>query len=151
MRVSRFTLSAMFAAAAAISIGSVSISGQGPLSDGATTGANDAASRQTTAAVAKPGAFAALKGIKATPMTATELDAVKGMHVHFIVEPSQNDQYGLEGLHLAGDVKTENNWQNLGGTDPAPVAPSYHGLCVAVGTSSVISIPYNPAVGTQCP
>ena len=146
MVVSRFTLAAIFAAAAAASIGSVSISGQTP--DSATKVASDAASPRTPAA--KPGSFATLTRIKATPMTATELDAVKGMHVHFVVG-SQNDQYGLTGLHLAGDVKTENNWQNLGGTDPAPVAPSYHGLCVAVGAGSAISIPYNPAVGTQCP
>jgi len=147
MFVSRFTLSAVFAVAAAASIGSVSISGQGPASDRATPVASDAASRQTTA----PGSFGTLNRIKATPMTSTELDAVKGLHVHLIVAPSQNDQYGLTGLHLAGDVKHENNWQNLGGTDPAPVAPSYHGLCVAVGSSPVLSIPFNPAVGTQCP
>ena len=146
MSVSRFTLAAMFAAAAAASVGSVSISGQTP--DSATKLTSEAASPRTPAA--KQGSLATLNRIKATPMTATELDKVKGLHVHF-VNGSQNDQYGLTGLHLAGDVKTENNWQNLGGTDPAPVAPSYHGLCVAAGTGSVISIPFNPAVGTQCP
>jgi hypothetical protein len=73
-------------------------------------------------------AFATLKGIKAVPMAATELAAVKGQHVHFL-DP------GGEALHLAGDVKTQNNWENLGGTDPAPVAPSYNGLCVAAGYS----------------
>lgn len=98
--------------------------------------------------------FAILQGVTAVPMAATELDTVKGLHVHF-VNPGKNTQYGPPGLHLAGDIKTENNWSNLGGTDPAPVAPSYHGLCVASGMSgpgnSVISIPFNPADGTQCP
>jgi hypothetical protein len=149
MCLSKLTLSATLAAVAVISIGSASISGQAPADNSAT--AVSTASPQAPAAVVKSGSFATLNRIKATPMTSSELDAVKGLHVHVIVAPSQNDQYGLTGLHLAGDVKTENNWQNLGGTDPAPVAPSYHGLCVAVGSSSVLSIPFNPAVGTQCP
>ena len=72
--------------------------------------------------------FATLKNLKAVPMAAKELDAVKGQHVHFL------DPGGGE-LHLAGDVKTENNWENIGGSDGKPVAPSYNGLCVAAGYS----------------
>jgi hypothetical protein len=136
MRIVRFALALALAAAPAI----VSASDQAtPSKDKATAAAP--ASEQ----------FAALKGIKAVPMSSSELKAVKGQHVHFLVN-SQNDQFGVTGLHLAGDIKTENNWENLGGTDPAPVAPSYHGLCVASGTgTSPIFIPFNPAAGTQCP
>ena len=101
--------------------------------------------------IATPKQFSTLNGVKAVPMSSSELKAVKGQHVHFFVN-SQNDQFGVTGLHLAGDIKTENNWKNLGGTDPEPVAPSYHGLCVASGTgTSPIFIPFNPAAGTQCP
>jgi hypothetical protein len=102
------------------------------------------AAKQVSGKVTAP-AFATLKGVKAVPMAAKELDAIKGQHVHFL-------DAGGEQLHLAGDVKTENNWQNLGGTDPAPVAPSYHGLCVAAGYSGpsagAISIPGGQF---QCP
>lgn len=90
-------------------------------------------------------AFATLRQVKAAAMPANELDAVKGQHVHFL-------DAGGGTLHLAGDVKTENNWENLGGTDPAPVAPSYHGLCVAAGYSGpsagAIAIPGGQF---QCP
>jgi len=107
--------------------------------------------KAAVAATAQTSQFTAVKGIKAVPMSSSELKAVKGQHVHFFVN-SQNDQFGVTGLHLAGDIKTENNWKNLGGTDPEPVAPSYHGLCVASGTgTSPIFIPFNPAAGTQCP
>ena len=91
--------------------------------------------------------FAALKGIKAAPMSSTELKAVKGQHVHFVTIKNGK-------LHLAGDVKTENNWSNeWGGTDGHAVAPSYKGLCVAHGNGSIF-IPTGPPgtpVTLQCP
>ena len=94
--------------------------------------------------------FAALKGVKAAPMSSTELQAVKGQHVHFITVKNGK-------LHLAGDVKTENNWSNAwGGSDGVAVAPSYHGLCVAHGNGSIF-IPTSPPgappapVTLQCP
>lgn len=91
--------------------------------------------------------FAALKGVKAAPMASSELKAVKGLHVHFITTSNGK-------LHLAGDVKTENNWSNeWGGTDGMPVAPSYKGLCVAHGNGSIF-IPTGPPgtpVTLQCP
>jgi hypothetical protein len=80
--------------------------------------------------------FATLKGVKAVPMAAKELDAVKGMHVHFL-NPGNNTQYGEEGLHLAG-IHNFDNWSNLYGD--GFVAPSYHGLCVARTTGSAILI-----------
>ena len=94
--------------------------------------------------------FSALKSVKATPMTSRELDAVKGQHVHFITLSNGK-------LHLAGDIKTENNWSNeWGGSDGNPVAPSYHGLCVAHGNGQIFiptSLPGQPPtpVTLQCP
>ena len=91
--------------------------------------------------------FTALKGVKAAPMSSNELQAVKGQHVHFITISNGK-------LHLAGDVKTHNNWSNeWGGTDGQPVAPSYKGLCVAHGNGSIF-IPTGPPgtpVTLQCP
>ena len=91
--------------------------------------------------------FGALKDVKAVPMSSKELKAVKGQHVHFITISNGK-------LHLAGDIKTENNWSNeWGGTDGQPVAPSYHGLCVAHGNGAIF-IPIGPPgtpVTRQCP
>lgn len=97
--------------------------------------------------------FSILEGVKAVPMAADELAAVKGLHVHLIT-PSQNTQnFGVPGLQLAGDVKTENNWSNdWGGSDGEPVAPSYHGLCVSTGLSGPgNSVAFIPGGATQCP
>jgi len=94
--------------------------------------------------------FTALKGVKAAPMASSELKAVKGLHVHFVTLKNEK-------LHLAGDVKTENNWSNeWGGTDGVPVAPSYKGLCVAHGNGSIFiptNFPGTPPtpVTLQCP
>jgi hypothetical protein len=93
--------------------------------------------------------FTALKGVKAAPMSSDALKAVKGQHVHFITISNGK-------LHLAGDIKTENNWSNeWGGTDGQPVAPSYKGLCIAHGNGSIF-IPTGPPgsgapVTLQCP
>jgi hypothetical protein len=96
---------------------------------------------------AASGQFAALKGINTVPMTSSELTAVKGQHVHFVTISNGK-------LHLAGDIKTENNWSNeWGGSDGKPVAPSYHGLCVAHGNGQIF-IPTGPPgtpVTLQCP
>jgi hypothetical protein len=91
--------------------------------------------------------FAALKGVKAERMSSSELTAIKGQHVHFVTISNGK-------LHLAGDIKTENNWSNeWGGTDGHAVAPSYKGLCVAHGNGSIF-IPTGPPgtpVTLQCP
>ena len=80
-------------------------------------------------------------------MSSTELKSVKGLHVHFVTISNGK-------VHLAGDVKTRNNWSNeWGGTDGQPVAPSYKGLCVAHGNGSIF-IPTGPPgtpVTLQCP
>jgi len=87
--------------------------------------------------------LATLEGVKATPMTSGELDEVKGMHVHFL------DAHG--GFHLAGNPENNGigtgNWYLNGSPDGAPVAPSYHGLCVA----GPIVIPVMPGGASQCP
>jgi len=86
--------------------------------------------------------LATLKGVKATPMTSSELEEVKGMHVHFL------DANGK--IHLAGNPENKGigtgNWYLNGSPDGAPVAPSYHGLCVA----GPIVIPTGPNP-SQCP
>lgn len=129
---------AALAIAVAFAAGSITLSAESPAQP-----ATKQVAAQKTAPT--PSAFATLNGVKAVPMAAGELDAIKGTHVHFL------DAGGGE-LHLAGDVKTENNWENLGGTDGKPVAPSYHGLCVAAGYSGpsagAISIPGGQF---QCP
>jgi hypothetical protein len=100
-----------------------------------------AASEKSTSAAVQ---LATLGGVKAVPMASNELDAVKGLHVHFLD--------GNGGFHLAGDVKHMNNWENIGGNDGQPVAPSYYGLCVAqgVGVGGII-IPGPNAVANECP
>ena len=116
-------------------------------SDRATEPRNQPIAVQETPSTASAGQFAALKGVKAVPMAADELKAIKGQHVHFITIKNGK-------VHLAGDIKTENNWSNeWGGTDGALVAPSYHGLCVAHGNGSIF-IPTGPTgspVTLQCP
>ena len=108
---------------------------------------NPDSSKTTRSAQSSTPQFAALKGVKAAPMSSTELKAVKGLHVHFVTISNGK-------LHLAGDVKTENNWSNeWGGTDGHAVAPSYKGLCVAHGNGSIF-IPTGPPgtpVTLQCP
>ena len=103
--------------------------------------------RATTGESAPAAPLATLKGVNAVPMSSRELGTVKGLHVHFITVSNGK-------LHLAGDVKTENNWSNeWGGSDGNPVAPSYHGLCKAHGNGSIF-IPTGPPgtpVTLQCP
>ena len=111
---------------------------------GSASAAEDPPSRQ---------AFSALASVKATPMAASELSAVKGAHVHFV----KNGR-----LHLAGNPENSGigtgNWYNNGSPEAEAghlVAPSYHGLCVAAGTPSGIVIPPVGPLGlptlAQCP
>jgi hypothetical protein len=85
--------------------------------------------------------FKSLDKIAAVPMSQADLSSVRGAHVHF-------DDAGGGAEHLAGSFADHDgdgvpdNWAHLDGLDPRPVAPSYHGLCVAqaVGVGG-ISIP----------
>jgi hypothetical protein len=81
-----------------------------------------------------------LKGVKATPMSSSELADVKGLHVHFW---NPGAPFPTAEPHLAGDVKTENNWSDLYGQ--GDVANSYRGLCKAAVNGSAIFI--NPGGG----
>lgn len=91
--------------------------------------------------------FKALGKVAAVPMSKADLSSVRGEHVHFV------DASGGK-LHLAGSFHDHNgdgipdNWMNLGGSDGQPVAPSYHGLCVAqaVGVGGITI----PGAGVQC-
>jgi hypothetical protein len=84
--------------------------------------------------------FKSLDKIVAVPMSPADLSSVRGAHFHFLA--------GNGALHFAGSLHDHDgdgvpdNWANLGGSDGNPVAPSYHGLCVAqsVGVGG-ISIP----------
>lgn len=130
-------VSASFVALALVaSMGSVYAAGESSVESKTA----QAASAQSVAATDQ---FVTLKGVKALPMASSELDSVKGMHVHFV-------DAGRGKIHLAGDVKTENNWANLGGTDGMPVAPSYKGLCVAHARGGIF-IPTMGPITTQCP
>jgi hypothetical protein len=88
--------------------------------------------------------FATLGGVEAVPMAPAELDAVKGLHIHFL------DANG--GFHLAGNPENEGigtgNWYLNGSPDGQPVHPSYHGLCVA-GPITIPPVP--PNFLSQCP
>jgi len=77
--------------------------------------------------------FATLKGVTATPMASSELDAVKGLHIHFL---DANGNFHLAGNPFNAGVGFD-NWYLNGSPDGDPVHPSYHGLCVA----GPISIP----------
>jgi hypothetical protein len=132
MRKTRLVLASVVAIALGASMGSVFAAEE-----------SKAAPTESATPVAPPAQFATLKGVKAVPMASSELNTVKGTHVHFL-------DAGGGKLHLAGDVKTENNWTNLGGTDGAAVAPSYHGLCVAHASGGIF-IPTRGAITTECP
>ena len=133
MRRIRIASAFVVSTALAITLGSMSASAQaGPQGKAALQPPAQTQSIVAPAPAAKVEApapvvrFGILAGVTATPMDSRELAAVKGLHVHFL-------DAGGGKLHLAGDIKHENNWQNLGGSDGLPVAPSYHGLCVAIG------------------
>jgi hypothetical protein len=87
--------------------------------------------------------LATLKRVTATPMASRELEKVKGMHVHFL-------DAGNGKLHLAGDVKTRNNWSNIGG-DATLEAPSYNGLCVAHGVGGIFIPTGGAPITSECP
>jgi hypothetical protein len=107
-------------------------------SDKAVPANNGKVVQRTTVEKASSTPFATLKGIKAVPMAAKELDAVKGQHVHF-----WNPGAPFPGEpHIAGGNNTD-HWKNLYGD--GFVANSYHGLCVAAANGSAIFI--NPHGG----
>lgn len=102
------------------------------------------ATAQTTSNDSTPARFATLARVKAVPMSSSELDAVKGQHIHFVT-PSQNELFGFTGLHLVNRNNTD-NWEDLYGD--GPVGPGYHGLCQAALNSPKMFIPgQSPVTG----
>ena len=101
-----------------------------------------APSKDVSTAVETPkaevGQFAALKGIKAAPMSAIELKKVKGQHAHFVTVNSNNELFGETGLHVVNRNNLK-NWSDLYGD--GDVGPGYHGLCRAALNSPGIWIP----------
>ena len=107
--------------------------------DKAVPTSNGKSVQSTTVEKASSTKFATMKGVKAVPMAAKELDAVKGLHVHFW---NPGAPFPFEAPHLAGNVKTEKNWSDLYGQ--GDVANSYHGLCNAAsnGSSAIFINPH---------
>ena len=137
MSIARSVSGALAAVALAVVPVVVSASDKG----GSPRDASSAPSAQTTQ-------FATLKNVKAVPMSSDELKTVKGQHVHFLTLKNLK-------IHFAGNP-FEHNWENLGGTDGAAVAPSYKGLCIAHGNGSIFiptNMPGTPPtpVTLQCP
>ena len=134
MSVLRFVSSSLVAATLAVSpVVLLAADDAAPSKDGK-------AVQRVTVEKAPVRQFAALKAIKATPMSSSELADVKGLHVHFW---NPGAPFPTAEPHLAGDVKTRNNWQNLYGQ--GDVANSYRGLCKAATNGSAIFI--NPGGG----
>lgn len=138
-----------FAVGAAVAIVMAAAFSTTPLS--AQSNGVNATPTTSTAPVAL-NSFATLRGVQALPMASSELDAVKGLHVHFL------DANG--GFHLAGNPENKGvgtgNWFDNGSVNNdgsvALVAPSYHGLCVAASVGR-ISVPnFGPSGPTppQC-
>jgi len=140
MRIVRLASAAITAIALAASIGTVSAAGQSAKDEGV-----KASPKAVSKSVPASGQFATLRGVKAVPMSSSELDAVKGLHIHFVT-PSQNDQnFGVTGLQLVNRNNLD-NWVDLGNGEI--VGPGYHGLCGAALNSPKMFIPgQNPVTG----
>ena len=83
--------------------------------------------------------FAALKDVKAVPMTPQELRTIKGRDAHFVTVNSQNTGFnGRIGWHFV-NFQNRDNWVDLG--NGILVGPGYHGLCGAALKSPGIVIP----------
>ncbi len=137
MRVTTL-VSTSIAIAFVATIGSVSASGQsanGVKAVPTAIGELTAPSSLTGAAPAASGdsvfgsdQFATLAGVKAVPMASRELDAVKGLHIHFVTPG---------GFHLVNHLEN-----NLGKGQALPGSgPGYSGLCGAALNSPALSIP----------
>ena len=68
--------------------------------------------------------LATLNGVKATPMAASELDAVKGLHIHGI-----NPHGKL--ILLGGPRRYDNGSEEAANGEMFSVHNGYHGFCVA--------------------
>ena len=82
--------------------------------------------------------FAALKAVKAVPMTPQELRAIKGRDAHFVTNSQNTGFNGRIGWHFV-NWQNRDNWVDLG--NGILVGPGYHGLCGAALKSPGIVIP----------
>jgi len=82
--------------------------------------------------------FAALKAVKAVPMTPQELRAIKGRDAHFVTNSQNTGFNGRIGWHFV-NWQNRDNWVDLG--NGILVGPGYHGLCGAALKSPGILIP----------
>ena len=73
---------------------------------------------------------ATLDGVTAVPMASGELDAVKGLHIHFFT-PS--------GIHRVNSNNVDHYFDNDGNPNNPKVGPGYHGLCRASAVSKGVS------------
>jgi hypothetical protein len=105
---------------------------------------------QVSETVEAPAEFATLGQVDAVPMASAELEAVKGLHVHFLNPAGKK-------VLLAGNPENNGigtgNWYNNGSPEAEAghlVAPSYHGLCKA---PPIVIPPFGPDGPTlaQCP
>ena len=129
MRGTRFAL----AAAVAVALAAPVLVSASDSEKGASKPASTVSSKKLPAS-----SMVTLKGVKAAPMSSSELADVKGLHVHF-----WNPGAPLGGPpHEAGSNNTD-HWSDLYGD--GLVANSYHGLCTAAGNGSAIFI--NPGGG----
>jgi hypothetical protein len=131
------------ALALAVTIGPANAIAQPQASDGA------AVVDQAPEAVEATAEFATLRHVDAVRMEAAELDAVKGLHVHFQNPAGQ--------IRFAGNPENNGigigNWYNNGSPEAEAghlVAPSYHGLCVAPPIFVSAFGPEGPTLA-QCP
>lgn len=94
--------------------------------------------------------FATLKGIEAEPMSANELDAVKGLHFHFMTPAGKLLFVNVKN----GALKKGEGFQPTPNADvasdgfPLGVGKGYRGLCGAALRATGLSIPgQDPVTG----
>jgi hypothetical protein len=132
MRLKALVAALSVAVGVAFTAGSVAVSAQAGSSD------RDKADAQKS--VSTPSRLATLDGVKAVRMDPRDMEAVKGLHIHFTT-PSQNDGHPLvddaTGWHFVNH--RENNLGN--GQALSISGPGYSGLCGAALVSGAITIP----------
>lgn len=82
--------------------------------------------------------FAALKGVKAAPMSSAELKAVKGLHFHFV---TASDKLLLVNIQKGHDGFSPTPNADPSSTPPFIVGKGYRGLCDAALNSPALFIP----------
>ena len=148
MRISRVLPASAVAMVMAMSLGAVSLHGQSSKDDSTTAPQESVKPANTTQLTTTNTSFAALARVKAEPMTAQQLNSVKGMHIHFATgsaNPGHPHEEPTLGWHFVNHQ--ENNLGN--GQAPAGAGPGYSGLCGAALKSPKLFIPgQDPMTGS---